>query len=165
MLRTQSAKVAEPSKPEQTVFDMASQVKRRDPLNPEQRSAQMAKVRGRRNRSTEMRVAAYLIKRGFRGWKRHPRNVPGCPDFCFTQERVAVFVDGCFWHGCPRCRRNLPHSRRNFWRQKIHSNRQRDRKVGQLLRVQGYTMLRIWEHDLSDGGWLDELRRALQGFH
>src|SRR5437016_4090631 len=73
-------------------------VKRHDPLTPRQRSAQMAKVRAKRNRSTEMRVAAYLIRYSFRGWKRHI-NLPGRPDFCFVRKRLAVFVDGCFWHG------------------------------------------------------------------
>jgi DNA mismatch endonuclease (patch repair protein) len=165
MPKTQSASVAESSRPAQTVFDMTSHVKRHDPLTPKQRSAQMAKVRGRRNRSTDMRVAAHLMRRGFRGWKRHPRNILGCPDFCFVQERVMVFVDGCFWHGCPKCRRNLPYAQRDFWRRKIDSNRRRDRKVTRLLRAQGYTVVRIWEHDLSNGRWVEKLWRTLQRFH
>lgn len=141
----------------------AKVVKRHDPLTPQQRSAQMAKVRAKKNRSTEMRVAAYLIGSGFSGWKRHPKEVTGCPDFCFIRQRVAIFVDGCFWHGCPKCRRNLPFSRRGFWRRKITSNRQRDRRVVRSLRRQGFIVLRIWEHDLSNGKWIDVLRGALQG--
>jgi DNA mismatch endonuclease, patch repair protein len=137
-------------------------VKRRDPLTAEQRSAHMAKVRAEKNRSTEMRVAAYLIGQGFRGWKRHAANVPGRPDFCFIRERLAVFVDGCFWHGCPRCRRNLPNSRRAFWKNKIESNRRRDREVKRMLKAQGYETLRIWEHSLNDQRWLVRLRLALE---
>lgn len=140
-------------------------VKRRDPLTPEQRSAQMAKVRGRKNRSTEMHVAAHLIGRGFSGWKRHVRDLPGCPDFCFTRDRLAIFVDGCFWHGCPKCQRNTPYSRRAFWRQKIESNRKRDARNGRLLRAGGYTVLRIWEHDLPSTKWIDRLQSALQRLH
>jgi DNA mismatch endonuclease (patch repair protein) len=136
-------------------------VKRHDPLTPEQRSVQMAKVRARKNRSTEMRVAAYLIRYGFRGWKRHV-DLPGRPDFCFMRQRITVFVDGCFWHGCPRCGRNVPHSRREFWRLKIGSNRRRDRKVERLLLAQGYTVFRVWEHALSDDRWLNRLRSVLQ---
>jgi len=136
-------------------------VKRHDPLTPEQRSAQMAKVRARKNRSTEMRVAAYLIRYGFRGWKRHVA-LPGRPDFCFVRNRLAVFVDGCFWHGCRVCQRNMPHSRRGFWQRKIDSNRRRDRKVERILKAQGYTVLRIWEHTLSDDLWISRLRLALQ---
>ena len=141
---------------------MSSFVKRHDPMTPQQRSAQMAKVRARKNRSTEMRVAAYLIRQGVCGWKRHSRDVPGCPDFCFIRERVAVFVDGCFWHGCPRCRRNVPHSRRDFWRSKIESNRRRDRKVKRMLQEQGYGVFRIWEHSLCDDRWLKRLRTVLR---
>lgn len=137
-------------------------VKQHDPLNPQQRSERMAKVRGRGNRSTEMRVAACLIRRGFRGWQRHSSNVPGRPDFCFTRERIAVFVDGCFWHGCPRCQRNVPHSRRDFWRNKIESNRRRDRRVKRMLRQQGYSVFRIWEHSLCDDRWLKRLGTALR---
>jgi DNA mismatch endonuclease (patch repair protein) len=137
-------------------------VKRHDPLTPQQRSARMAKVRAKKNRSTEMRVAARLIRHGLRGWKRHVVDVPGRPDFCFIAKRVAVFVDGCFWHGCPRCRRNVPHSRRNFWRDKIEKNRRRDRKVKRMLLAQGYIIFRIWEHALCDERWLTRLRSVLQ---
>ena len=136
-------------------------VKRHDPLSAIQRSAHMAKVRAKKNRSTEMRVAAYLIRRGLRGWRRQAADVPGRPDFVFVEERVAVFVDGCFWHGCRHCRRNVPHSRRSFWKAKIESNRRRDRKVERSLRSHGYAVVRIWEHALGDERWMARLRLAL----
>src|SRR4029077_2154399 len=137
-------------------------VKRHDPLSPRQRSAQMAKVRAKANRSTDMRVAATLIRRGFRGWKRHCQDIPGCPDFYFVTARLAVFVDGCFWHGCPVCNRNLPHSRRRFWREKIKLNRRRDRKVKSILQSLGYRVIRIWEHALGNYRWLMRLESILQ---
>jgi DNA mismatch endonuclease (patch repair protein) len=136
-------------------------VNRVDPLSPKQRSARMALVRSKKNRSTEMRVAAQLIGRGLSGWSRNPPDIPGCPDFCFAEERVAVFVDGCFWHGCLRCRRNLPQARREFWRNKIETNRTRDRKVNALLKAKGFTVVRIWEHALKDGLWLRRLSSVL----
>lgn len=136
-------------------------VKRRDPLTAQQRSAQMARVRAKANRSTDMRVAATLIRRGYRGWKRHCQDMPGCPDFYFVNERLAVFVDGCFWHGCPRCKRNLPHSRRRFWKEKIESNRRRDRKVNRTLESLGYRVIRIWEHALDNYRWLMRLESIL----
>jgi len=139
-------------------------VKRRDPLNPRQRSIQMARVRATRNRSTEMHVAARLIRQKVRGWKRHASEVPGRPDFWFVRERVAVFVDGCFWHGCPQCRRNVPSSRRAFWKQKIAANRRRDQRVKRLLRGQGCAIFRVWEHELSNPRWLDRLRAILQRY-
>src|SRR5438309_2240246 len=104
-------------------------VKRRDPLSAAERSARMSRVRGKGNRSTELRVAAFLMRYGFRGWKRHCVDVPGRPDFFFPAAHLVVFVDGCFWHGCPACRRNVPYSRRSFWLDKIASNKRRDLSV------------------------------------
>jgi DNA mismatch endonuclease Vsr len=65
------------------------------------RSRQMGAVRGKGNRTTEVRVRAILVGAGVRGWVMHPRDVLGRPDFYFPAERVALFIDGCFWHGCP----------------------------------------------------------------
>jgi len=137
---------------------LASQV---DPLSPLERSIRMAKVKSALNRSTELHVAARLIRSGIRGWKRQPTTVAGKPDFLFTEQRLALFIDGCFWHGCGRCNRNLPRARREFWRAKIDANRTRDRKVRNLLRSQGYSVMRVWEHSLRDGRWLLRLRTML----
>jgi DNA mismatch endonuclease, patch repair protein len=128
-----------------------------DRLTPAQRSAHMAGIKGKRNRSTELHVAAKLARAGVRGWRRHPRDVPGRPDFTFPERRIALFVDGCFWHGCPRCNRNTPRTRPEFWQAKIAGNRRRDRSVDRQLRAQGYRIVRIWEHALRDGQWLDAL--------
>jgi DNA mismatch endonuclease, patch repair protein len=69
------------------------------------------------------------------------------PDFIFPRLHVAIFVDGCFWHGCPK-HMIWPRSRAAFWRKKIEGNRTRDRLVGRELRRAGWTVLRIWEHEL-----------------
>lgn len=132
-----------------------------DPLTPEQRSLRMAKVRSSGNKSTELRVAAVMIRAAIRGWKRHSKEVPGRPDFYFPEARLVVFVDGCFWHGCPKCRRNTPKTRRDFWTGKIVANRRRDRKVNRLLRQAGLRVVRIWEHEIAGRRWLATLRRSL----
>src|SRR4051812_14862158 len=119
-------------------------VKQKDSLTSSQRSDHMRKIRSRRNKSTEMRVAARFIRSGLRGWCKHPRHLEGHPDFCFSEKRLAVFVDGCFWHGCPQCRRNVPSSRPEFWSQKILTNKRRDARVNRILRSQGYAVVRIW---------------------
>lgn len=137
---------------------LASQV---DPLSPIERSIRMAKVKSALNRSTELHVAASLVRRGIRGWKRQPTSIAGKPDFVFTEQRLALFIDGCFWHGCRRCNRNLPRARREFWRAKIDANRTRDRKVRNLLRSQGYSVMRVWEHSLKDDRWLVRLQTIL----
>jgi DNA mismatch endonuclease, patch repair protein len=118
-----------------------------DTLTKHERSALMSKVRSTGNRSTEKRLRLALVRSGIRGWRMHPRSIPGQPDFWFPSGRVAVFVDGCFWHGCPRCLR-LPKGNRAYWRSKIDGNRKRARRVARLLRAKGIRVLRVWEHRL-----------------
>ena len=136
--------------------------RRIDPLSPTERSARMAAVRSKSNRTTEARVAAALAANGFRGWIRNPAAVLGRPDFYFVGERVAIFVDGCFWHGCRKCDRRIPRSRRAFWQAKIDSNRRRDRRIARRLRAEGCRVVRIWEHSLKSNAWLARVRRAIQ---
>lgn len=94
------------------------------------------------------------------GSRRQPRVKP---DFVFPQHRVAVFVDGCFWHGCPR-HGSLPANHRAFWRKKLAANRTRDRLVHRTLRRCGWRVVRIWEHDLAPrgGGCLRRIQAALR---
>lgn len=119
-----------------------------DSVSPEIRSRVMAQVRSKRNRSTEWRVRAFLIRAGIRGWTVNPPHIPGKPDFVFSMQRFAVFVDGCFWHGCPNCRR-IPSSNVEYWSRKIERNRHRDRVVDATLRRQGWRVMRLWEHELG----------------
>jgi len=126
-----------------------------------ERSAVMARIRGTGNRATELRLIALMRTHGITGWRRGSR-LPGRPDFVFGTRRLAVFVDGCFWHGCPR-HYARPKSRRAFWDAKIAANRARDRKVARELRARGWTVLRIWEHALRPAlaaRTLARLRRA-----
>jgi DNA mismatch endonuclease, patch repair protein len=122
-----------------------------DSVSPEIRSTVMARVRSSGNRSTEWRLRAALIQAGIRGWSMNSTEVCGKPDFVFRAQQVAVFVDGCFWHGCGACKR-IPGSNVSYWGEKIARNRKRDRKVTRALRESGWTVLRIWEHQLTDLG-------------
>lgn len=121
----------------------------------------MAKVRSQGNRSTEMKVQQLLEKRGIRGWEKHPKRMLGRPDFYFPELRIALFVDGCFWHACPVCQRRTPATRRMFWAEKIDANRRRDNRTHRQLRRQGFHVLRVWEHELSDEKWVARLRRMM----
>jgi DNA mismatch endonuclease (patch repair protein) len=107
----------------------------------------MSRIRGTGNEETEVRLAKLMRAEGIRGWRRH-LPIPGRPDFSFRKQRVAVFVDGCFWHGCPRCFR-LPKQNRAFWKKKIEGNRRRDRSVNGRLRRLGWKSLRIRECNLK----------------
>lgn len=108
----------------------------------------MSRIRGKGNKSTEQRMIALLRAYGITGWRRH-YPVPGKPDFVFRNERVAVFVDGCFWHRCPRCFRT-PTSNAEYWVPKIDGNVRRDRRVTRELRQRGWHVMRIWEHCLRN---------------
>lgn len=117
-----------------------------DVFSREKRSAIMARIRSRGNRTTEERFVRILRKHRVAGWRRGSK-LPGQPDIVFPKSRVAVFVDGDFWHGNPR-RFRLPKTNRAYWREKIASNRRRDRSVSRRLRAMGWTVLRLWESDL-----------------
>jgi DNA mismatch endonuclease (patch repair protein) len=114
---------------------------------PPPHSRRMGAVRGRGNRTTEARFRALLMRAGVRGWKLNPKTLAGRPDFFFPLERLAVFVDGCFWHGCPQCG-HVPRVNRPFWKAKIERNRQRDSLTAIRLNQDGIQVLRFWEHEL-----------------
>jgi DNA mismatch endonuclease (patch repair protein) len=120
-----------------------------DPLSPAARSALMAKVRSRGNVSTEAAVITLFREASIKGWRRHPKGLIGKPDFYFPHAKLLLFVDGCFWHACPTCRRNSPQTRASFWQEKIDGNRRRDNRTRRKLRAQGYRVFRIWEHELK----------------
>ena len=123
-----------------------------DVFTREKRSEVMAAVRPTGNRSTEVVLAKAPRRYGITGWRRHlkirlsPRNTR--PDFVFQKPRVAVFVDGCFWHCCP-VHGTKPASSTDFWLPKLEKNRRRDRRVSAALRRQGWTVLRVWEHSVK----------------
>jgi DNA mismatch endonuclease (patch repair protein) len=120
----------------------------------------MQAVKGRGNATTELKMVAILRGSTITGWRRH-QALPGHPDFLFRAERVAVFVDGCFWHGCPKCYR-APRDRAEYWAKKIAGNRQRDRRVSAELRIAGWRVVRVWEHAMKrEQTVASRLRRAL----
>jgi DNA mismatch endonuclease, patch repair protein len=118
-----------------------------DWLTPEQRSRNMSSIRSKGNATTEGALLKVLRAARITGWRRHA-NLPGRPDFVFKAENLAIFVDGCFWHGCSRCYK-LPHDNRTYWRKKTITNRERDRIRSRQLRKMGWRVLRIWEHTLK----------------
>jgi DNA mismatch endonuclease (patch repair protein) len=121
----------------------------------------MSRIRSRGNRDTELRLIAIFREHEITGWRRH-RPVFGRPDFVFPKLRVAVFVDGCFWHGCPQ-HYNAPSGNAAFWRKKQAANRRRDQLVNRTLRKSGWRVLRIWEHSLPhESRVVARVRRMLE---
>jgi DNA mismatch endonuclease (patch repair protein) len=139
-------------------------------MRPEQRQKAMRSNRGRTK--PERALAALLWWRGLRyltseGYKhRHGTAIPGHPDLIFHKERTILFMDGCFWHGCPSCQR-APANTGAFWLEKIRRNVERDGKVTRRLRRSGWMVIRVWEHDLktkqSLAAHADALARRITG--
>jgi DNA mismatch endonuclease, patch repair protein len=126
-----------------------------DVFTRKKRSEIMSRVKGRGNKLTELRLIKLFRDHGFIGWRRNAA-VFGRPDFVFPKQHVAVFVDGCFWHGCP-LHGSVPSSNREFWSLKLERNKKRDRLVMRELKKRGWKPVRIWQHELRRTGPL--LRR------
>jgi DNA mismatch endonuclease (patch repair protein) len=123
----------------------------------------MSRIRGRGNKATEIALVALLRHAKITGWRRH-LPIWGRPDFTFPKKRLVVFVDGCFWHGCPK-HSNIPVNNRDFWNQKLSGNRARDRIITRTLRKNGWTVLRIWEHELTKSplACINKIKSLLKG--
>lgn len=107
----------------------------------------MAAVRSKGNLSTEIALGKFLWAEGITGYRKH-WPVAGTPDFAWPGRKIALFVDGCFWHGCP-CK-TIPATNAEFWRKKIDANRTRDRRVDKDLRKDGWRVIRVWECAVRD---------------
>jgi DNA mismatch endonuclease (patch repair protein) len=121
-----------------------------DTVSRAKRSKIMAAIKSSGTRSTELRLRAWLVSKGIRGWTTNGQGLPGTLDIVFPKKKIAIFVDGCFWHGCIICSRNItPSTNARFWSEKISANQKRDRRVVRFLRASGWGVIRIWEHDLK----------------
>ena len=119
-----------------------------DVFSRKKRSEVMSRIRGSGNLSTELRLIKLLRANGLSGWRRkHP--LPGKPDFVFPEPGLCVFVDGCFWHGCPD-HSSRPKTNARYWSDKVQINYRRDRQTDDLLKGAGWTVVRIWEHEDPD---------------
>jgi len=116
-------------------------------MEPESRSRIMRAIRSKGNMSTEVRFASLLREAHLTGWRRH-QHLPGCPDFVFRPQRLAIFIDGCFWHACPQCSQP-PRENTGYWGPKLARNKQRDAEVNAELRARRWRVIRIWEHQLD----------------
>lgn len=133
-----------------------------DVFTKAKRSEVMSRIRGRGNKDTELALAKIFRAQRITGWRRNQPLV-GKPDFAFPRLKLAIFVDGCFWHGCPEhC--NQPANNRAFWLRKLSANKTRDALVTRTLRRTGWRVLRVWEHELTrknEARLVRRLQRAL----
>ncbi len=131
-----------------------------DVFTKEKRSEIMSKVKSKGNLATEKKLITLFKANGIKGWRR---NYPlfGKPDFVFQKQRVAIFVDGEFWHGHPTLGQ-IPKTNREFWRNKIERNIERDKLVNRTLIEKGWFVVRIWQYELKTEDWLTRIREAFK---
>lgn len=119
-----------------------------DMFSKAKRSRIMSNIRSTGNFTTELRFIAIMRRFKITGWRRK-KKLPGKPDFVFERARVAVFIDGDFWHGNPQKFR-VPKTNSEYWREKILGNRKRDQQINRDLKVLGWRVIRFWESNLRD---------------
>lgn len=120
-----------------------------DVFTKEKRSEVMSRIKGKGNKDTELAMIQILRKHHISGWRRN-QVVFGKPDFVFTKQKIALFVDGCFWHGCPLPKHsNLPKNNQEFWAKKLQQNKDRDKLVSRELKKAGWKVVRVWKHELK----------------
>ena len=107
----------------------------------------MASVKSKENISTERALVKIFNDNEIKGWRRN-YSVIGKPDFVFLKKRIAVFADGCFWHG-HNCRNLKPKNNSNYWAQKIIKNKNRDNYITNLFKKRGWTVIRYWECEIK----------------
>lgn len=118
-----------------------------DVYDKKTRSAVMRKVRSKGNKSTELKLIAFFKDNNITGWKRNYK-VKGHPDFVFLDKKIAIFVDGCFWHGHD-CRNTRPKENSEYWAKKRAQNMRHDREITSIFENRGWTVIRIWECELK----------------
>ena len=97
----------------------------------------------------ELALRRALWSSGLRGYRLHRRGIPGRPDISFGGRRVAIFVNGCFWHRCPHCKLEMPRSNTAFWRAKFERNQERDARKTRELEALGWKVITVWECEIK----------------
>ena len=113
-----------------------------------------------KNTKPELKVRQALRQAGLSGYRLHWKKAPGKPDVCYPGRRVAIFVNGCYWHRCPHCALPMPRHNAGFWEEKFARNQARDARDQELLRAAGWTVVVIWECELN-GARFDSTMRSV----
>lgn len=128
-----------------------------DNLSKDNRKKAMRSVKSK-NTTIEKKICSILQSIEVSGWQQNADFIIGKPDIVFLEKKIVIFVDGCFWHGCPICNRKLPSTNIDYWQKKIEKNKELAKKYNVQLKQEGWKVIRIWEHEFKD---LDELKKLL----
>ena len=138
---------------------LALQNEMADTFTKTERSEIMRKVKSNRNKSTELKLIQFFKENAIKGWRRNFK-LFGKPDFVFPKQRLAIFLDGCFWHG-HNCRNTKPKDNAEYWQTKIARNQQRDKNVTETLTNKNWKVVRIWECELKDNNMIKDILEAV----
>lgn len=123
------------------------------------RSRVMSAVKSSGNKTTELKLISIFRQHDIVGWRRK-QNTYGHPDFIFYKQKIAVFTDGCFWHG-HSCKRAKPKNNAKYWDDKVKNNIKRDNRNSRVLRRMGWHVLRIWECKINNAQIPKQLKLLL----
>jgi DNA mismatch endonuclease (patch repair protein) len=135
----------------------------RDKRSPKPKNENVSKVMSAnkaKNSKPEIMLRQELWRNGMRGYRLHYNKIPGRPDVCFVSNKLAIFVNGCFWHRCPHCNYPLPKNNRKFWIEKFRKNKARDIKKKKELKKIGWHVLIVWECQIED--YSDEVVKGIE---
>jgi len=118
---------------------------------PTYQTIKVMKANRAKHSKPELEVRKELWKEGIRGYRLHWKKAPGSPDIAFVNHKVAVIVNGCFWHGCQHCWTGFPKTNKDYWSWKIKGNRKRDERDIKNLKKEGWKVFVIWEHEIRNG--------------
>lgn len=117
----------------------------RAPIPKNENISKVMSANKAKNTKPEMTFRKALWNKGIRGYRLHWKNIPGRPDIVFVSKKIAIFVNGCYWHRCPYCHPSMPKSNTEFWHNKFKKNIERDKKKIQELEKLGWKVITIWE--------------------
>lgn len=132
-----------------------------DNLKPVDRRKAMRAVKGK-GTSLELRLFSMLAGMRLKGWRKNVAWLVGKPDVVFEKERLTIFIDGCFWHGCPHCRKKLPQTNHEYWARKINHNIAMAQSANRRLRKGGWLVIRIWEHEIRNPIIMEKIKMKIQ---
>lgn len=132
----------------------------RDKRSPKPSNENVSKIMSHnkaKNTKPELLVRKALWEKGHRGYRLHPKNIPGRPDIAFIGKKIAIFVNGCYWHRCPTCNYGIPKTNSKFWENKFSKNVERDKRKIKELKELGWKVVTIWECELKSSNAEDIL--------
>lgn len=137
----------------------------RAPVPKSETTSRVMSANKDRNTKPELILRKALWSKGLKGYRLHPKKIPGKPDIVYNRKKVAIFVNGCYWHRCPKCDLPVPKSNSEFWRRKFSKNKERDNQKLKSLKESGWNTIVVWECEIKKDleSIIGKIRKELNG--